>query len=440
MSRRSPALMMITALAPIVGCVPAGDADTPREGAESAASVGERVAPPSTEEGAELTPERTAQAGSVPQRNLALEGAARQSSLGFGGRAERANDGNTNGRFQGGSVSHTARGDARPWWEVELRGPSRLSQIVIWNRTDPRGDRLTDFEVTILDATRRELQRTRHFGEGSYPSPSYEVPLPEPVEGAEFVRVTLDGDEEVGVFLSLAEVEVVGWYDPPLPAVSEAPSNAPEARVGPDLMDAEARDEGAVVGAIPQPRDSLVVPGERFGPLTAGSSQADLLEAYGEGARATAIPIGEGMTRPGTTLFDGAALIEILWHTANRRCPEFIIVRTPNAIWKTVDGIGSGSTLKEVEAANGGPFTFLGFEWDQQGYVADWLGGRLEGLRLRLAGGSSMLTREEYSTLMGDHQIRSDFPTAQKLDPVVTEMGMGWLRQSAESGACMAGR
>lgn len=55
----------------------------------------------------------------APARNLALDGAASQSSTDYGGVAANAIDGNTNGVFNKGSVTHTEAED-NPWWQVDL--------------------------------------------------------------------------------------------------------------------------------------------------------------------------------------------------------------------------------------------------------------------------------------------------------------------------------
>ena len=52
--------------------------------------------------------------------NVAPQGTASQSTTGFGGNAARANDGNTNGVFGGGSITHSAADDPEPTWEVDL--------------------------------------------------------------------------------------------------------------------------------------------------------------------------------------------------------------------------------------------------------------------------------------------------------------------------------
>jgi hypothetical protein len=82
-------------------------------------------------------------------KNVAPQGKASQSSTAHGGAAQRANDGNTNGRYDGGSVTHTNDEDA-PWWEVDLGGEKEIEGIVVWNRTECI-DRLQNFRVALLN-------------------------------------------------------------------------------------------------------------------------------------------------------------------------------------------------------------------------------------------------------------------------------------------------
>ncbi|WP_372752099.1 carbohydrate-binding protein [Mariniflexile sp.] len=89
--------------------------------------------------------------------NLAVaHGTATQStnrpSDGF---APNAIDGNTNGVFGNGSVSHTggnATVDPTPWWKVDLGNNYNIETIKIFNRTDCCSDRLNNFTVEVLDA------------------------------------------------------------------------------------------------------------------------------------------------------------------------------------------------------------------------------------------------------------------------------------------------
>ncbi|HUI78488.1 MAG TPA: SBBP repeat-containing protein, partial [Bryobacteraceae bacterium] len=76
--------------------------------------------------------------------NLALGKPATESStLAAAGEAV---DGNTDGNYFDGSVSHTGL-DANAWWQVDLGSSAVISSIVVWNRTDCCGDRLANYWV-----------------------------------------------------------------------------------------------------------------------------------------------------------------------------------------------------------------------------------------------------------------------------------------------------
>ena len=147
--------------------------------------------------------------------NLALGKVATQSTTGFGGDPNRAIDGNTDGVYNNGSVTHTAAGDLMPSWEVDLLGNAEIDRIVLWNRTDCCTDRLTNFRVSVIDSTGDETFGEDFFTDGfGFPDTAFEGFEIE-ADGAEgsIVRVTRLGTPEQfpgQYFLSLAEVEVFG--------------------------------------------------------------------------------------------------------------------------------------------------------------------------------------------------------------------------------------
>ena len=113
--------------------------------------------------------------------------------------------------------------------------------------------------------------------------------------------------------------------------------------------------------------------------MTPESSEAGLAELLGRGnVSAIGVPLGEGATEPGTALFpnDPARMLHVLWRDPNaRRLPRVVQVRGDR--WHTKDGIRLGTTLKELEEINGGPFTLTGFEYDNSGTVISWEAGKL---------------------------------------------------------------
>ena len=89
--------------------------------------------------------------------NLALGKRANQSSVLEPGDAKFAVDGNTNPTFnidawQFNTVTLTEK-QLNPWWEVDLGEERIIRQIVIYKRTDSYEDDLSDFTVTVHDAS-----------------------------------------------------------------------------------------------------------------------------------------------------------------------------------------------------------------------------------------------------------------------------------------------
>ncbi len=91
--------------------------------------------------------------------NVATKATASQSSTGFGGNVQYAIDGNTNGDYPAGSVTHT-NVEKDPWLELDLGSVQPIDSLAIWNRTDG-GDsisqRLAGFQISLLDAERNVL-------------------------------------------------------------------------------------------------------------------------------------------------------------------------------------------------------------------------------------------------------------------------------------------
>ena len=89
--------------------------------------------------------------------NVATLGTATQSTtrIGSGGNiASKAIDGDTNGNWNHGSVTHTAPNErnATAWWQVELPEEIDIASIEIFNRTDGGQSRLGNSRILVLDA------------------------------------------------------------------------------------------------------------------------------------------------------------------------------------------------------------------------------------------------------------------------------------------------
>lgn len=135
-------------------------------------------------------------------RNLAYGRPTMQSSTAIYADSSRAVDGNTDGEFAKGSVTHTDVGTE--WWQVDLESVQNVGQVVVFNRTDCCASKLHDATVSIsTDGSNWE--------DLSFPGPAGAHLLASFNRPARFVRV----QNGSGQPLHLAEVQV--FEQPQLP-------------------------------------------------------------------------------------------------------------------------------------------------------------------------------------------------------------------------------
>ncbi len=141
-----------------------------------------------------------------------LSGAtASQSSTGSGGLASRAIDGNYNGLWSGGSVSHTSNDGTGTYWQVDLGSQRSITDITLFNRTDACcGGRLSNYAV--------RAGNDAGFGSYLYDSGEQTATAPASINfsgvgvTAQYVRVqrTTSPSNHGDDVISLAEVDVLG--------------------------------------------------------------------------------------------------------------------------------------------------------------------------------------------------------------------------------------
>jgi YD repeat-containing protein len=147
--------------------------------------------------------------------NLALGKPTMQSSdPGWGGMPGKAVDGNTDGTWADGSVTHTDS-NAQAWWQVDLGQVGSIQNIQVWNRTDCCNDRLQNFYVLVSDNPFTSTNLTTTINQAGvssyYMSGIAGVTTNMSVNRTgRYVRVQLSGTN----YLSLAEVEVFGTVSP----------------------------------------------------------------------------------------------------------------------------------------------------------------------------------------------------------------------------------
>jgi F5/8 type C domain len=153
--------------------------------------------------------------------NLALNAQVQQSG-GIGpGKAQLAVDGNNDGNFANGSVSHTSN-DPNAWFDVDLGSSQNIDALRIWNRTDCCSYRLDNYYVFVSDKpflpgdTVSILKgRQGTWGQqGSQGNPKITINTGR-IQGR-YIRLQFDNHPaQADNFLSIAELEVL-QYDKPI--------------------------------------------------------------------------------------------------------------------------------------------------------------------------------------------------------------------------------
>lgn len=194
----------------------------------------------------------------------------------------------------------------------------------------------------------------------------------------------------------------------------------------------------------PAPVATLLPEAERFRLVVGGNGfnaamgLAGLRARFGESAvLEAAVPLGEGDSEPGAIIHGDDPARRAYVHFVGGHSDGAIAsihVRDTGSIWRGPFEIRTGMTMTEVEAINGKPLRFLGFDWDYGGYVSHYDGGQLEtGLlapgRLSLRfepplADESNPRPEGYPA--GDGEYSSDLPAVRAHPPVLNEFGVSF--------------
>ena len=145
---------------------------------------------------------------------------ATQSTTGYGGVASRAIDGNTNGAYGAGSVTHT-NNQAGTYWQVDLGDTRSIDKVKLWNRIGDK-NRLSNYRVSIIDSNGNIVVSKDYFTASGHTITSETWALAAPVDG-QIVKVEFLGPNRQGNYiLSLAECEVFGALATEMNSDSEA--------------------------------------------------------------------------------------------------------------------------------------------------------------------------------------------------------------------------
>ncbi|MEH2332871.1 hypothetical protein [Nostoc sp.] len=174
-------------------------------------------------------------------------------------------------------------------------------------------------------------------------------------------------------------------------------------------------------------KDTLIVPGERVGPITRTTTKQDLVKLFGASHLVDKTISGaEGIGSFAATqlnLNQGRSLL-VVWSDNTRTKP--LDVRNLGSAWKTREGIGVGTPLSELRRKLG-DFKLYGLAWDYGGTIlldSSKL-SRYQGkliLRVDTAPNASEKFPNDYQAVSGDGTFSSSNPHWKPLGIRLTEI------------------
>ncbi|MFB2876423.1 hypothetical protein [Floridanema aerugineum] len=174
-------------------------------------------------------------------------------------------------------------------------------------------------------------------------------------------------------------------------------------------------------------RDTLVIPGERVGPITKNTSRQELTKLFGASSLQDKTIFGpEGMGKfPATRVNLGQERsFTVVWADEKRTRPATI--RDFGSAWKTPQGIGIGTSLAELRKQLG-EFKLYGLAWDYSGTILlenTKLSNYKGKLNLQVAPAPDAAKKfpRQYQAVMGDGTFTSSNPNWQPLGIRVQQM------------------
>ena len=175
--------------------------------------------------------------------------------------------------------------------------------------------------------------------------------------------------------------------------------------------------------APPEAGNRDICPGRRVGAITENAVRADLARIYGADAvRDDSVYVGEGMFEPGSWIKLSSDSIAVIWTDSTRT--RIRAIKNLGPAWRTREGLGIGSTLKEIAAAFPSA-QILGYGWDYGGTIMLPENHPAYGkLILRTAGTATAAPQQSIARIRGDQPFALDDPDVVALRPVVREIAV----------------
>jgi len=116
-----------------------------------------------------------------------------------------------------------------------------------------------------------------------------------------------------------------------------------------------------------------------IGGMSFQSSERQIMQHFGKkNTESTIKSFFKGKRLLATVVYPGTKNeLTFFWKDEQKsQCFE-ILVSAESERWKTAEGIRVGTTLSELNRANGNSFEYAGFDWTYGGTVSNWQGGKL---------------------------------------------------------------
>ncbi|MBE9032219.1 hypothetical protein IQ266_20985 [filamentous cyanobacterium LEGE 11480] len=253
-------------------------------------------------------------------------------------------------------------------------------------------------------------------------------PQPKTIETAQTVAVSSTGNRSTttpptGPIVSTPKPPVIEVRDEPFvetPIVDAPVVETPVVKVPP------VTPNTPTVKPLSDAMSNVIVPGQRFGSITAKTTHAELVATYGQAKLEDSITYGpEGMGQwPATIVNMGPGQqVKVTWTDQTRSQVTRAQTTQDNSAWRTADGLKVGLPLASMRQMIG-KFEILGFEWDYAGRVLLKHQPRLQGLMLsmRVSPDSIQQNPTAYQQVMGDQIIPASDARWQSLDTRIGSM------------------
>jgi len=126
---------------------------------------------------------------------------------------------------------------------------------------------------------------------------------------------------------------------------------------------------------------------------------------------------------------EGPDELHLRWWDEKRTALESVTLNQSSSLWRTPQGLHIGSSLSDVELANGKPFRINGFGWEYGGYLIAGTGDRLSAMEggcvLQIRMGKPDAPAATGPGTQGQFLLSSD-PEVRRFAPVVTEITVSW--------------